>query len=105
VIPARFFAAALSFAGAGACTTTQHAGAPMTEAEIADPAFQQRIVELVRPWLGTPYKWRGTSRQGVDCSGFVHTIFAEAFGIELPRRSRDQARVGSSPPPVAAKHS
>lgn len=41
-------------------------------------------------WLGTPYKFGGTERDGVDCSGFVARVYKDALGISLPRNSRAQ---------------
>ncbi|WP_288434236.1 C40 family peptidase [uncultured Deinococcus sp.] len=43
--------------------------------------------------LGTPYVYGGSSRSGLDCSGFVLQVFAP-FGVRLPRQSADQARAG-----------
>jgi cell wall-associated NlpC family hydrolase len=43
--------------------------------------------------LGTPYVYGGTSRTGLDCSGFVLQVFGP-FGVRLPRQSADQARAG-----------
>ncbi|MCP2013769.1 cell wall-associated NlpC family hydrolase [Deinococcus sp. HSC-46F16] len=43
--------------------------------------------------LGVPYVYGGTSRSGLDCSGFVLQVFAP-LGVELPRTSAAQARVG-----------
>lgn len=43
--------------------------------------------------LGTPYVYGGTSPSGTDCSGLVVQVFA-ALGIQLPRRSADQAQLG-----------
>jgi peptidoglycan endopeptidase LytE len=43
--------------------------------------------------LGTPYVFGGTSRVGTDCSGFVLQVFAP-LGVQLPRRSADQAQAG-----------
>lgn len=47
----------------------------------------------VAPWLGTPYQWGGMSQEGADCSGFTREILNNV-GCELPRVSRDQARMG-----------
>jgi len=39
-------------------------------------------------WLGTPYRYGGSSRQGTDCSGFVMSAYKEKTGVTLPRSSR-----------------
>ncbi|MDN3518123.1 NlpC/P60 family protein [Aquisalimonas lutea] len=46
-------------------------------------------------WAGTPYRYGGSSRAGVDCSGFVQTTYASRLGRALPRTTRQQARVGT----------
>jgi cell wall-associated NlpC family hydrolase len=44
--------------------------------------------------LGTPYRFGARRGSGYfDCSLFVQTVFGE-FGIDLPRNSRSQARLG-----------
>ncbi|MDB5046828.1 MAG: peptidase [Deinococcus sp.] len=45
--------------------------------------------------LGTPYAYGGASRAGTDCSGFVLQVFTP-LGVQLPRRSADQAQTGLS---------
>src|SRR5690606_3188400 len=58
------------------------------------PATGEQIVALAGRHLGVPYRWGGTGpAHGLDCSGLVQVVFRDA-GIELPRVSRDQARVG-----------
>ncbi|MHB1455996.1 MAG: C40 family peptidase [Armatimonadota bacterium] len=56
-------------------------------------AVGSSIVNNSLRYLGIPYRWGGTSVNGIDCSGFVRSVFA-AHGISLPRVARDQARVG-----------
>jgi lipoprotein Spr len=49
----------------------------------------------VADWLGTPYRNGGTTRRGVDCSGFVQAIVDAAYGEQISRTTRDQmARSG-----------
>jgi Cell wall-associated hydrolases (invasion-associated proteins) len=42
------------------------------------------LIQTARTYLGVPYLAGGTSRDGLDCSGFVH-LAAEALSLELPR--------------------
>lgn len=56
--------------------------------------WRKAVLEYARGALGTPYVWGGTNLQsGVDCSGFVQSVFAKA-GIDLPRISYQQANLG-----------
>lgn len=45
-------------------------------------------------YLGTPYKYGGTTPSGFDCSGMIWRVYRDVAGIELPRRSRDMYNVG-----------
>lgn len=48
------------------------------------------ILARARTWLGVPYLYGGTTRQGVDCSGFIMQV-AHALGIaSCPRTSEEQ---------------
>ncbi len=43
------------------------------------------LVREVALWIGTPYRYGGTSRTGVDCSGFIVTVNRNVYGRQLPR--------------------
>ena len=46
-----------------------------------------------KSFLGTPYVWAATGPSKFDCSGFTQWIYRDA-GVNIPRVSRDQAKVG-----------
>lgn len=58
-------------------------------------ASQSGTVAQALRWLGTPYRYGGTTRRGIDCSSLVQHSFA-ACGISLPRTAATQARVGKA---------
>jgi cell wall-associated NlpC family hydrolase len=43
------------------------------------------LLTQFRQWEGTPYQYGGNSHQGIDCSGFVHIIYRQALGLNVPR--------------------
>ena len=47
----------------------------------------RKFLNQIKFYLGTPYKFGGDSRNGMDCSGFVATVFFECFNIELPHNA------------------
>lgn len=70
------------------------AGAKATEAAAAAGAGTAgRLIERAKQFIGTPYKWGGTSPLGFDCSGFTQFLYKE-LGINLPRVSYQQATSG-----------
>jgi len=58
------------------------------------------VVPVARRFVGvTPYLWGGTTPAGFDCSGLVQFAYREAYGINLPRTSRQQFHAGVFIPP------
>lgn len=48
-------------------------------------ALAQHLRAEGESWIGTPYRYGGQSRSGMDCSGFVGTLMREALGVALTR--------------------
>lgn len=41
-------------------------------------------------WIGTPYRYGGTSKKGVDCSGLTSSIYKTVYGKRLKRSAEEQ---------------
>ncbi len=55
----------------------------------------ERIIEIAKEYLGKPYKWGASGPYSFDCSGFTKYVLNQV-GIQIPRVSRDQAKVGQA---------
>ena len=62
--------------------------------ESEEKNIEKQILESAEDWMGTPYKMGGEDKNGVDCSAFTQTIIKDVFDIDLPRRVKDQKKVG-----------
>ncbi len=51
---------------------------------------EQQFADEVKEYLGTPYRRGGTSKKGMDCSGFARTVYDQLLGLDLPHSSGDQ---------------
>ncbi|MHB1664583.1 MAG: C40 family peptidase, partial [bacterium] len=57
----------------------------------------KKIVKIAFRYHGVPYVWGGTTRNGMDCSGFVQRVFKK-LDINIPRTAREQSRLGKYVP-------
>lgn len=48
-----------------------------------------RLVHLFEDWKGTPYRYGGSSRKGIDCSGFVSMLYDSVYKALLLGGSAD----------------
>lgn len=55
-----------------------------------------RLMDQYASWKGVRYRLGGSTKSGIDCSGFVQRTFREQFGLELPRSTYEQQEMGKS---------
>lgn len=54
----------------------------------------QKVVTKAQSYIGTPYKYGGTSKRGMDCSGLVCTSY-QVIDKKLPRTAAQLAQTGT----------
>ncbi len=59
----------------------------------AELGIRNVVVHSAQKYLGAPYKYGGTDRNGYDCSGLMFNVF-KTVDILLPRTSVNQFRHG-----------
>jgi len=51
----------------------------------------EKLLNFMEEWYGTPYHYGGTSKSGIDCSAFASLLMSAVYGVNtLPRTARDQ---------------
>ena len=55
---------------------------------------EKMLMEIIK-YLGTPYKYGGNTKAGMDCSAFTQIIFKDVFNFSLERSARLQYTQGS----------
>lgn len=52
------------------------------------------LLQQHKSWEGTPYKFGGATRSGIDCSAFTQITYLQKFKTNLPRTTSDQLTTG-----------
>lgn len=71
----------------GSCASSKNSSTrkPISKAD--------KVVKNALKYNGVPYKFGGTSKRGMDCSGVIYVAFGQE-NIQLPRVSREMAKRG-----------
>lgn len=49
-----------------------------------------KLYSFIDEWYGTPYRYGGNTKKGIDCSAFTLFLFADVYNARLPRTSAEQ---------------
>jgi len=66
----------------------------LEEIETVAETKADKVISTARTFIGTPYKYGGMTRSGMDCSGLLINSFT-AVKVSLARSSEAQSKVGT----------
>lgn len=72
------------------------AGVRITPDLTRGKSLNERLLSALGVFLSAPYELGGVTPDGVDCSGLVKTVFAQACDLELPHNAASQFRIGAN---------
>ena len=85
------------------CSSVPERGAPKVvyvpgaKVDLDNSALvKENLYAQYNQWRNTKYQIGGLSKNGIDCSGFVHVTFRTRLGVVLPRSTEFQAELGTN---------
>jgi len=54
-----------------------------------DATSNVKLYKFIYEWIGTPYRFGGNTKKGIDCSAFTKAIYDKVFNTTILRNSRD----------------
>jgi cell wall-associated NlpC family hydrolase len=63
--------------------------------EVDAPEADSEVIRTAYAYRGTPYRFGGSSRNGIDCSGLTSKVYSK-HGVSLPHSAREQFHKGTS---------
>ena len=64
--------------------------------DVYEKVLIPKEIEEITEYTYVSYKSGGSSPNGWDCSGFTQWVYKNIYGMEIPRSSREQAKIGKS---------
>ncbi|HKJ81778.1 MAG TPA: C40 family peptidase [Ignavibacteriaceae bacterium] len=56
---------------------------------------RERMLMEILKYINTPYKYGGTSANGIDCSAFTQSVYNKSLAVNLDRTAREQYQEGT----------
>lgn len=75
------------------CKSTNKISTSQKDLDKKTSQLTTSLIETATEFLGTKYKFGGTTSKGMDCSGLVYITF-QKHDIQLPRTSYDMSKIG-----------
>lgn len=85
-----------------ACASSPYNGSDKPQIKVSEASVDLSDSDKVKQILNQQYKdWRhvrhsmgGMSKKGIDCSGLVYQTYKTKFGVDIPRSTEHQSKVG-----------
>jgi cell wall-associated NlpC family hydrolase len=84
--------------GCLALTMACSSGLAPARSSIRNRESHNLLFTRAESYLGTPYRYGGADRSGMDCSGLVVRLFREVYRTRLPHRTTALFRIGVTIP-------
>ncbi len=65
-----------------------------TDVDADNSTVKEKMLMEIIKYLNTPYKYGGSSPDGMDCSAFTRTIYGNVLSVELNRSAKEQYSQG-----------
>ena len=62
-----------------------------------------KLYKFIDEWYGVPYKYAGTTKKGVDCSGLTVNLYQTVYNKKLPRSSQQMNEKSKNIPKKSMK--
>lgn len=76
------------------CSEVQFKYAILMEDEVENMT-NPRLIAFLEDWYGTPYKYGGATKMGIDCSAFSSLMMDSVYHLDVPRTCRSQYDAGA----------